>query len=59
MADDENAEKQGRGRPPKKDKGEWDGKGEWKPGQRKPEHLKTTSGYEPTGKPRGRPKKNP
>ena len=54
MGDNEEAQKRGRGRPPKEGKSGDD----WKPGQRKPESEKRPP-YQPTGKPRGRPPKNP
>jgi len=49
MADEENTPQRGRGRPPKNS--------ETGDGQKKPEPEKKA--YVPTGRPRGRPRKNP
>jgi len=58
MAGGEEDEKRGVGRPKKAEKTPqmWKPGTEWKPGQTKPESEKKV--YQPTGKPRGRPRKD-
>ena len=56
MAGGEQEEKRGVGRPKKSEAKMWKPGTEWKPGQTKPESEKKV--YQPTGKPRGRPRKD-